>query len=199
VPIEESLETLNGLVRAGKVRYLACSNFAGWQVVQMLWLCEKNGYAPIHITQPMYNLLARGIEEEYQPMCKQFGVSTVVYNPLAGGLLTGKHSRQRPIEGSRFDNNKLYSDRYWHPAYFDAVEELQRAAAKIGRSLADVALNWILHHTPTDCAILGATKIEHLEQNLAAVEKGGPLPDETIAVCDQVWRNLRGITPKYNR
>jgi 1-deoxyxylulose-5-phosphate synthase len=199
VPIEETLQTMDEFVRAGKVRYPATSNYAGWQVAQMIAICERQGFRPPYVSQPMYNLLARGIEQEYVAMCRAFGVSTVVYNPLAGGLLTGKHRRERPIPGTRFDNNKLYLDRYWHPAYFDAIDELQRAAAAAGRGVADVALNWLLHHTAADCAILGASKMEHLEQNLDACEKGGPLSPELLAACDRVWQGLRGITPQYNR
>ena len=198
-PIEESLETMDGLVRAGKVRYPAISNYASWQVVRMLWLSEQRGYRPPVISQPMYNLLARGIEQEYLAMCREFGISNAVYNPLAGGLLTGKQQRERPASGTRFDNNQLYLDRYWHPAYFDAVDELGAAAERAGRSLTDLSLNWLLHHTAADCIILGASKMEHLEQNLDLLEHGGPLAPETLAVCDQVWQKLRGVTPTYNR
>lgn len=199
VPLEESLETMDEFVRAGKVRYPAISNYAGWQVVQAISISERRGYRPPYISQPMYNLLARGIEQEYLAMCKQFGVATVVYNPLAGGLLTGKQQRERPIAGTRFENNKLYLDRYWHPAYFDAVDELQRAGREAGRSLADISLNWLLHHSAADCVILGASRLEHLEQNLDALENGGPLPAEVLEACQRVWQGLRGITPNYNR
>ena len=199
VPIEETLDTMDEFVRAGKVRYPGCSNYASWQVVQMIAICEREGYKAPYVSQPMYNLLARGIEQEYLAMCKAFGVSTVVYNPLAGGLLTGKHHRERPIPGTRFDNNKLYLDRYWHPGYFDAVDELQKAAAAAGRTLPDIAINWLLHHTATDCIILGASRIEHLEQNLDAFDRGGPLSPELLEVCEKVWHDLRGITPNYNR
>ena len=88
-PIEESLGAMNEMVKSGKARWLASSNYASWQIVEMLSICEKNGWAAPHITQVMYNPLACGIEQEYQAMCKRFGVSTIVYNPLAGGLLTG--------------------------------------------------------------------------------------------------------------
>jgi 1-deoxyxylulose-5-phosphate synthase len=198
VPIAETLDAMDEAVRAGKVRYPASSNYAAWQAVQMLWMSAEKGYTPIHVTQPMYNLLARGIEQEYLPMCKQFGVSTVVYNPLAGGLLTGKQRIERPIAGTRFDANQLYLDRYWHPAYFDAVEELRCIGERAGRTLVDLSLSWLLHHTSADCIILGASRMEQLEQNLAALE-AGPLPEDVVQACDAVWRNLRGITPKYNR
>jgi aryl-alcohol dehydrogenase-like predicted oxidoreductase len=196
--LDESLEALHQVVKAGKVRYPGTSNFAAWQVEQALWISEKKGYAPPCISQPMYNLLARGIEQEYIPFCKQFGVSMVVYNPLAGGLLTGKQNRERPLSGTRFDANQMYLDRYWHPAYFDAVDKLQEIAQKAGRSIIDVALNWLLFHTAADCVILGASKIAQLEQNLDVFGRA-PLDAATVGACDQVWQNLRGVTPKYNR
>ncbi|MDQ6708698.1 MAG: aldo/keto reductase [Acidobacteriota bacterium] len=198
VPIDESLEAMEQLVKQGKVRYPASSNYSGWQVTQMLWLAEKNHRKPAWITQPMYNLLARGIEQEYLPMTREFGVSTCVYNPLAGGMLTGKQKRDAPESGTRFDNNQMYLDRYWHPAYFDAVDELQKIAEKAGRSMVSLALNWMLHHTPIDCVILGASRLQQLQDNVKAMDDG-PLSPETLAACDAVWNKLRGVTPKYNR
>jgi aryl-alcohol dehydrogenase-like predicted oxidoreductase len=197
-PLEESLDAIDRLVRLGKVRWPASSNYASWQVCRMLWLAETHSYKPARVTQPMYNLIARGIEHEYLPMAKEFGVSTVVYNPLAGGLLTGKQRREAPIPGTRFDNNQLYLDRYWHPAYFDAVDRLGAIAASVGRSLVSLALNWLLHHSPADCLILGASRLNQISENLRAAEEG-PLPEDIVAACDKVWADLRGITPKYNR
>lgn len=198
VPLEETLEAMDLLVRQGKVRHPASSNYSGWQVTQMLWIAETHGYKPAWITQPMYNLLARGIEQEYLPMCKQFGVSTVVYNPLAGGLLTGKHRSEAPIPGTRFDKNQLYLDRYWHPAYFEAVDKLRGIADGAGRSLASLSLNWSLHHTAADCIILGASRPEQIDENLRSLDDG-PLTSDTVHACDEVWASLRGVTPKYNR
>lgn len=198
VPIEETLETMEGLVRAGKVRFPATSNYGSWQVCEMLWLADKNGYTPAAIAQPMYNLLARGIEQEFLPMARRFGVATVVYNPLAGGLLTGKHAGRRPAPGSRFVDNQLYRDRYWHPALLEAVDELTQMAGRAQRTLVSLALNWLLHHTAADCIVLGASRLEQLEQNLRAMEEG-PLPGDAVPAFDQVWAQLRGVTPQYNR
>jgi aryl-alcohol dehydrogenase-like predicted oxidoreductase len=198
VPIDESLDAMESLVKAGKVRYPASSNYSGWQVVEMLGFADKWGMVPATVTQPMYNLLARGIEQEYLPMTQRFGLGNCVYNPLAGGLLTGKQQRDKPESGTRFDNNQMYLDRYWHPAYFDAVENLAQTASAAQRSLISLSLNWLLHHTPIDCVILGASRLEQLAQNLKTLEDG-PLPDEALQGCDRVWRELRGITPKYNR
>jgi 1-deoxyxylulose-5-phosphate synthase len=199
VPIAETLAAMEELVRAGKVRYPAVSNYAAWQICEILWVAEKNGFKPPHISQPMYNLLARSIEEEYLPFCKQFGVAVIPYNPLAGGLLTGKHSRaQGPISGTRFDNNPLYLSRYWHEDYFAAVEELRTIAREAGKTLIELSLQWLLGQEVVDSVILGASRLEQLEENLKACE-GSPLDGSTLERCDAVWKRLRGITPKYNR
>jgi 1-deoxyxylulose-5-phosphate synthase len=198
VPIEETLEAMDRLVRSGKVRYPGTSNYAAWQVCEMQWIAERNGCQPAVVSQPMYNLLARGIEQEYLAMCKRFGISNVVYNPLAAGLLTGKQHRDGPIPGTRFEIVPMHRDRFWHAEFFDAVDELRAAAEGAGRTLTDVALNWLLHHTPTDCIILGASSEAQLHENLDAFDKG-PLPDEFLTVADCIWQNLRGVTPRYNR
>ena len=197
-PIEETLEAMSDLIKQGKVRYAASSNYSAWQMAEMFAICEKNNWPPPFIAQPMYNLLARGIEQEYLEMTARYGISNVVYNPLAGGLLTGKQKRESPQPGSRFDSNKMYLDRYWHDEQFDAVERLQAASEKDGRTLISTALNWLLHHTPIHCAILGASRLEHLEQNLNTLADG-PLSPDLLATVDQVWKRLRGSTPQYNR
>lgn len=193
-PIEETLEAMARLVDAGKVRQLACSNYPAWQVAEMQTLSRH----PMKTSQPMYNLLARGIEPEYLPMCARYGVETYIYNPLAGGLLTGKQLAAAPLPGTRFDGNQMYLDRYWHPTQFAAVAELKQIADTAGRSLISLSLNWLLHHTPITGIILGASKQSQLDANLAAANDG-PLPTDVLAAVNQVWANLRGITPQYNR
>jgi aryl-alcohol dehydrogenase-like predicted oxidoreductase len=198
-PIEETLETMEELVRAGKVRFPAVSNYAAWQVAEILWICEKRGYHPYFISQPMYNLIARGIEDEYLPFCQRFGVAVVPYNPLAGGLLTGKHSwHNGPAPGTRFDGNKMYQDRYWLDDDFAAVEELRAIAAEAGKTLVELAFQWLLTQSAVDSIILGASRLEQLQENLKAAD--GPRLDQSVLNrCDAVWKRLRGITPKYNR
>lgn len=199
VPIEETLGAMDELVRAGKVRYPAVSNYAAWQVVEIHWIAEKRGYQPPHISQPMYNLLARGIEEEYLPSCRRFGVAVVPYNPLAGGLLSGKQLRDRgPLAGTRFDGNQLYLDRYWHDDYFAAVEDLKAIAREAGKTLVELSFQWLLSQPIVDSIILGASRLEQLKENLQACE-GGSLDVTTLTRCDAVWKRLRGVTPKYNR
>ncbi len=197
-PIEETLATMNDLIEQGKVRYIASSNYSGWQMAEMFAICEKNGWQRPWLAQPLYNLVARGLEQEYLEMSARFGVSNIVYNPLAGGLLTGKHRREAPDAGSRFDNNAMYLNRYWHEETLLAVERLKIAAAKEGRSLISASLNWLLHHTPVDCAILGASRPGNLEENLSTLADG-PLSPEFLTTADSVWKQLRGSTPQYNR
>lgn len=198
-PIEETLEAMEELVRAGKVRYPAVSNYAAWQVTEIHWIAAQKGYKPPFISQPMYNLLARGIEEEYLPFCKRFGVAVVPYNPLAGGLLAGKHSRDsNPLAGSRFDNNPLYLGRYWHADYFAAVEELKDVARGAGKTLVGLSLAWLLAQPQVDSVILGASSPAQLAENLEA-SQGGPLDAAALERCNAVWKSLRGVSPKYNR
>lgn len=198
VPLEETLEVMDGLVRQGKVRYPAASNYASWQTVVMLNTAARSGYRSTSVAQQMYNLLARGLEQEFVPMAKGMEVSIIVYNPLAGGLLTGKHRQEEVTPGTRFDSNSMYQDRYWRGQNFRAVERLREEAGRAGRSLISLSLNWLLHHTITDSVILGASKMEQLEQNLTSLTEG-PLPAETLRVIDEVWSDLRGGTPFYNR
>jgi len=198
VPIDESLEALDSLVTAGKVRFPATSNYSSWQVTEMLWLAEKHRWAPPAISQSMYNLLARGLDQEFLPMAKRLGVAVIAYNPLAGGLLTGKHDPSHIAEGTRFDNNKMYQDRYWRAEDFEAVAELKTAAEEAGRSMVSLALGWMLHHSPIDSIILGASREEQLVENLKAAAEG-PLPSDALAACDRVWAKLRGPAPSYNR
>jgi aryl-alcohol dehydrogenase-like predicted oxidoreductase len=131
-------------------------------------------------------------------MCRTLGVATVVYNPLAGGLLTGKHRAAAPLPGTRFDLMKSYVDRYWHDANFTAMQELTAIAVQSNRSLVSLALNWVLHHSAADCLIVGASKLEHLKDYLSALEEGA-LPATAVTACDRVWDRLRGPSPKYNR
>lgn len=198
VPIEETLEAMQELVASGKVRYPAISNYAAWQVAQTRDIAAKRGYKPIHVAQMMHNLIARGLEQEFVPFAREYDVALVVYNPLAGGLLTGKQRRDAPAAGTRFDGNQMYLDRYWHPAFFDAVDELAVIAREAGRTLVSLSFNWLLHHTGTASIILGSTKLEQLEQNIRACEEGR-LTGDVLKRCDEVWNKMRGVTPKYNR
>lgn len=205
VPAEETLEALDEAVRDGKIRYVAVSNYSAWQITDLVWIARTADYAVPVISQPMYNLLARNVEQEYLPMTKHFGLANVAYNPLAGGLLTGKHDqRNGPTQGSRFDAEghrlgRSYLDRYWNEGSFAALEKLMVAARRDGRSLVGVALGWLLHHAQVECIVLGASRPEQLAENLDALEDG-PLSPDLLATCAEVAARLpAGSVPKYNR
>jgi len=165
----------------------------------MFAISSERGFLAPLVAQPMYNVLARGIEQEYLAFTEHFGVSNVCYNPLAGGLLSGKQSFEKgPLPGTRFDGNAMYLRRFWHEEYFRAVEMLRAAAEGLSISLAELALRWVCHRPGVDSVILGASKFDHLEQNMRAM-RNAALPEETLAVCDAAWQALRGTTPNYNR
>ncbi len=197
-PIEESLATLEELREEGIIHYPATSNYSAWQMAEMFSICEREGWAKPWIAQPMYNLAARGIEQEYLAFTGRYGIANVVYNPLAGGLLTGKQSREAPLPGTRFDGNRMYLDRFWHDEYFRAVSEVATIARDAGLTPVQLALGWLRAQEGADCIIVGASRIEHLEENLDAFDPP-PLSDEVLAACDGVWARLRGPTPSYNR
>ena len=199
VDIYETLRAMNDLVEAGKVRWIGTSNYAAWEMAEMAEISEVFEFHAPSVAQPMYNALARGIEQEYLACTERYDITNVCYNPLAGGLLSGKQSLERgPLPGTRFDGNERYLRRFWHREYFQAVEALKRVADGLGIALAEMALRWLCHRDGADCVILGASKFAHLEQNIEA-SQAGPLPDDALEACDEIWHGLRGPTPQYNR
>jgi len=196
-PLEETLAAFEHLVRQGKIMYVGMSNFASWQSCQALWICEKNNFSPPVVTQHVYNLVTRGIEQELIPSCRELGLGLTVYNPLAAGLLSGKHSRTAPTEGTRLQMNEYYHDRYWHNSNFDALAELMEIAEQAGKKPVELAFQWLAAQDIVDSILVGFSKMEHLEENLTAWQ--GELDDDTLKACDDVWEKIRGDSFKYNR
>jgi len=197
-PIEETLAAFDLLVQQGKVLYVGMCNYAAWQMCEALWKCEVNRWVPPVVMQVPYNLITRSIDEECVAFSKKMNLGITVYNPLAGGLLTGKHSREkRPEKGTRFDINKEYYDRFWRDSNFNALEELRKIAADAGKSMTELALQWLMSQAHVDSVILGASKIEHLKENLKATDE--KLDEATLKACDDVWKKLRGDHFQYNR
>ncbi len=169
-PIEETLRALDDLVRQGKVRYIGCSNFAGWQVVEAAWTSRSAGLAPFVSAQNFYNLLERNVERELVPACNAYGLGVLPYFPLASGLLTGKYRRgEAAPEGTR-----LAAGRFGKAALteknFDRVEKLAAFAADAGHSLLELAIGWLASQPHVSSVIAGATKPEQVEQNVRAAE-----------------------------
>ena len=173
-PIDETLSALDDLVHAGKVRYTGCSNFLTYQLVRAIGRSETLGLARFDSVQPRYNLLFRQIEREMLPFCGEEGVGVIPYNPIAGGLLSGKHSLAAPPpEGSRFTlgtAGPMYQQRYWHEREFDTVKALDTLADAAGVSLVTLAVAWVLAHKAITAPIIGASRPEQLADSLAAVD-----------------------------
>jgi 1-deoxyxylulose-5-phosphate synthase len=191
-PIEETLGALDDLVRLGKVRYIGCSNFLTYQLVRAIGRSETLGLARFDSVQPRYNLLFRQIEREMLPFCGEDGVGVIPYNPLAGGLLSGKHSRaEGPTSGSRFTLGtaaRNYQERYWHDREFDTVEKLQPLADEAGVSLVTLAVAWVLANPAITAPIIGASRPDQLEANLAAT---------TFTIDETLKQQLDEITHEY--
>ena len=175
-PMDETLRALDDVVRAGKARYVGCSNYHAYQVARALGRSEALGLARFDSVQPRYNLLFRQIERELLPLCGEEGIGVIPYNPLAGGFLSGKHRRDvGPTAGTRFTLGSAagrYQERYWHEREFATVEALRPLAAAAGMSMAQMAVAWVLAHPAITSAIVGASRPDQLDDVLAAVDKG---------------------------
>ena len=175
-PIDETLRALDDVVRAGKARYIGTSNFLAYRIARAMGRSEVLGVARFDSAQPRYNLLFRQVERDLLPLCLEEGVGVIPYNPLAGGLLSGKHRRQTgPTPGTRFtlgNAARRYQDRYWHEREFATVEALRPLAASAGLSLATMAVAWVLANPAVTAPIIGASRPEQLDDLLPAAEKG---------------------------
>jgi aryl-alcohol dehydrogenase-like predicted oxidoreductase len=192
-PIDESLSALDDLVRSGKVRYTGCSNFLTYRLVRAIGRSETLGLARFDSVQPRYNLLFRQIEREMLPFCAEEGVGVIPYNPIAGGLLSGKHQRGGPpTEGSRFTLGNAaenYQNRYWHDREFDTVEQLKGVADELGMPLVTLAVAWTLAQPAITAPIIGASRPDQLDASLAAVDV--ELAPEVLQRLDELTREYR--------
>jgi aryl-alcohol dehydrogenase-like predicted oxidoreductase len=191
-PIDETLGALDDIVHAGKVRYIGCSNFLTYQLVRAIGRSETLRLARFDSVQPRYNLLFRQIEREMLPFCHEEGVGVIPYNPIAGGLLSGKHSRTAPPpEGTRFTLGSAaqnYQDRYWHEREFDTVDALRKLAGQAGVSLVTLSVAWVLANQAITAPIIGASRPEQLDASLAAIE---------FALDDDLKGQLDDLTHEY--
>jgi aryl-alcohol dehydrogenase-like predicted oxidoreductase len=194
-PIEETLRALDDLVRAGKIRYIACSNFTGWQLCEAAWISRVNNLASFVAVQSQYNMLERGIESEVVPCCQLHGLSVVPWRPLAGGFLTGRYGRGKPAPagtrvgspspgrtGSSSDvmtRARLYAGlpgstpplaSLLSDANFDKLERWQKFAAERGHTMGELAIAWLLSHAWVSAIIAGVSSSEQVSANVAAAK-----------------------------
>ena len=183
-PVEEALDTLNTLVRSGKVRYIACSNFSGWHLMKSLAVSERYGWARYVGYQGYYSLVGREYEWELMPLAIDQGVGTLVWSPLGWGRLTGKIRRGHPLpETSRLHKASAEGPQVDDEYLYDVVEALDAVAKETGRSVPQVALNWLLQRPTVSSVIIGARNEQQLKQNLAAADF--KLTDAQVAALDK--------------
>ncbi|KAF2264431.1 aflatoxin B1 aldehyde reductase member 2 [Lojkania enalia] len=211
VPFEETLQAVNELHKEGKFVQLGLSNYAAWEVAEIYNVCKERGWVKPTIYQAMYNAITRAIEPELIPCCRQYKIDIVIYNPLAGGIFSGKYKTKNiPSEG-RYSNasesmGNMYRDRYFKDATFDALRIVELVAEKHNLTLLEIALRWCVHHSElktrlkggNDGIIIGVSSFEQLESNLRDLEKG-PLPEEVLKALDEAWMVTRPTTQAYFR
>ena len=173
-PVDETIEAFDAVVKSGKARYVGVSNFHAYRVARSLGRSEALGLSKLVSVQPRYNLLFRQIERELLPLCEEEGLAVIPYNPLAGGLLTGKHKRAAPPpEGSRFTlgtAGKMYSERYWQEREFATVDAFVDLAKAAGVEPATLAVAWVLAHPSVTSPLVGASRPEQLKASIAAAD-----------------------------
>ena len=198
IPIDETLRALDDLITSGKVRYIGCSTFPAWKVVESLWASKEFGLNRFISEQPPYNLLDRRIERELVPMAQTFGLAINPWSPLAGGLLSGKYRQGRPApEGARFDE----LSEWWRPpglfsaAAFRIAEKVQELAAKKGCSTSQFALAWIAQQPGITSPIIGPRTFDQLEDNMGALEL--VIDDDERRLIDEVSPPGRVVASYY--
>src|ERR1700758_4137210 len=170
-PVEETLDTLNTLVRAGKIRYIACSNFSGWHLMKSLAVSDRYGWSRYVAHQVYYSLVGREYEWELMPLALDQGVGTLVWSPLGWGRLTGKIRRGQPLpETSRLHKTAEQGPQVDDEYLYEVVDALDTVAKETGRSVPQIALNWLLQRPTISSVIIGARNEEQLKQNLAAAD-----------------------------
>ncbi len=201
-PVESVLEACNDLHIQGKVKELGCSNFPAWMVADIWHICDKKGFMKPTVFEGIYNPLTRKAERELDACLNNFGMRFCAYNPMAGGLLTGRYFKfeDNPTDG-RFTHRPNYQNRYWKKCYFDAIEIIKVTVEKYGITINEATYRWLAYHSMLngergDAIIIGASKINHLRQNMAAV-KAGPLPQEILETFEKAWIICESKSPEY--
>jgi 1-deoxyxylulose-5-phosphate synthase len=193
-PLDEALEALDTVVKSGKARYVGVSNWPAYKVARGVGRAEVKGLAGITSVQPRYNLLFRTFERDLLPLAREEGIGVIPYNPLAGGMLTGKHQKGAPPAGTRFtlgNAGARYQERYWHDPEFEAVEALKGVAAEAGMSMATMAVSWVLANKAITAPIIGASRPDQLADSLAAAET--PMPADLKARLDDLTHEWRSV------
>ena len=201
-PVISVLEAMAELHDRGKFRELGLSNFPAWMVADVWHICDKHGWVKPTVFEGVYNPLTRKAETELNACLNNFGMRFYAYNPLCGGLLTGKYAsfEEAPGDG-RFTHRPNYQGRYWKKSSFEALTVIREAADRLGVTTVEASYRWLAFHSMLsgergDAILIGASKLSHLRQNMAAIQ-AGPLPEEAVEAFRRAWAISRGDSPEY--
>lgn len=196
-PIEETLAAVAELLEAKKIRAWGVSNYAAWQILEMIHV-KKHGLPPPAIAQQLYNVLLRQLDIEYFAFARRYKIHTTVYNPLAGGLLTGRHARDGSTrKGSRFESIRMYQGRYFTDAMFDRVDALAEVAKAEGMTVLELSYAWLAGAAGVDSILLGPGSLQQLEEGVSACRRG--LSPEVRGIVDALYRTWMGTDTNYVR
>ncbi len=201
-PVDDALKAINTIHENGKIREFGLSNFPTWLVVDIWHKCKKNGWICPTVYQGRYNGLSRNVESELIPALRHLNIRFYAYNPLAGGMLTGKYLNfEEPPQAGRFARLQSYRERYWKKSYFDAINSLTKKCREHNIEPVEAAYRWLAFHSllnvqNNDGIVVGASSIEQLNQNIEALEKGR-LPQEIIEEFDKAWTEAKPDSPEY--
>lgn len=200
-PIEETLDQIGAFLEQGRIRAWGVSNYSAWQIADLQAAAQRMGIPGPAVAQQLYNLVARRLEVEYAELATSRGLHTMVYNPLGGGLLTGRHRFTEQAASGRFGDSRLagmYRERYWNEQLFAAIDRLSAIAEDAGMPLTRLALRWLVSKDVTSSVLLGGSKVSHLRTNLEDLA-AGPLPQDVLDAVDAVGDDLHGPMPAYHR
>lgn len=205
VAIVDTLKAVSEMHTEGKFQRFGLSNYAAWQVSEIVEICKKEGWLAPCVYQGMYNALTRDVERELFACLRNYSMAFYVYNPLAGGLLTGKHQNIDSVPDiGRFATFDGYQERYWKPGYFSVLNDIATVCTSIEIAPAEAAIRWLKHHSALDSSwakhgvILGASSLDHLQQNLKAMQ-GEELPQDIVDAFDAAWETVQPSCIKYFR
>ncbi len=185
-PLEETLRALDDVVAQGKARYTGCSNFAAWQIAKALGVSALNGWLPFHCVQPMYNLVKRQAEVEILPLAEAENLGVISYNPLGGGILSGKYGTDRQAGQGRLTSDEMYQKRYHDQWIYDTAIKFTQFAADHGYHPVSLAVAWVAHHPAITAPIMGARNVEQLKDSLESVD---------ITLSDDLYNEICRLTP----
>ena len=185
-PLEETLGALDDLVRQGKIRFAGASNFAAWQIEKALGISAGQAWARFECIQPMYNLVKRQAEVEIFPMALAEELGVITYNPLGGGLLTGKYGEERPSATGRLSTDDVYQRRYGDRWMHESVRSFVRLAKEHGIDPVPLAVSWVAHHPAVTAPIIGARNLEQLEASLGAMK---------VKMTCELYREISALMP----